>query len=337
MKIYGIQYLRAMAALMVAYFHLVVQVPAYTATLYAPVLVQFSRGVDLFFVISGFVMVLTSSHLSPARFMSKRIGRVVPLYWLLTGLLVALALIAPHMFRSTQLSFAYLVKSLFFVPFANPGQHGNLEPLLVPGWTLNYEMFFYAVFAALLLTKHRLLYCGALFAALVAAGPLLPPDSVLRFYCQPVILEFVAGMAIAQYYRRLRLHWMVSAALVIGGFIALLQPSSTAIAALAAASVVLGTCTLEPRIPRIAPLLALGDASYSIYLTHLFVFGATRVLWKGGPVGFAIFSMVAVVVVSLASYRWVERPIMRMGRQRGRPGSFAFTEIQLRQSPSPQK
>jgi exopolysaccharide production protein ExoZ len=173
------------------------------------------------------------------------------------------------------------------------------------------------VFAVLLFTKtNRLLYCALLFTALIAAGSFVPPDSALRFYCRPVILEFVAGMAIGQYYRLVKLHWAASAGLVVAGFVVLLQPFNMWVTAAAATSVVLGVLTLEPRIPRIRPLALLGDASYSIYLTHLFVFGATRVIWKGGPYGFVVFSMAAVIAVSILSYRWIERPFLRITQPR---------------------
>jgi exopolysaccharide production protein ExoZ len=309
----GIQYLRAIAALMVAYFHLAGQVAAFTPALDAAVVDLFSRGVNLFFVISGFVMMVTSSDLTPGRFMAKRVVRVVPLYWLLTGLVAALALAMPNLFRTTVLSPTYLVKSLLFIPYSNPGQQGDLEPLLAPGWTLNYEMFFYAVFAVLLFGKHRLLRAGIIFGALVLIGIEWAPRSAFRLYCNPIIIEFWLGMVIGQYYRAIRLHPTVSLLLIIGGATALLQPWGNVYAISgSAACIVLGVCKFEPYMPKVRMLSMLGDASYSIYLTHLFVFGVTRTIWKGGPIGFALFSMVAVIGVSFVSYRLIERPFLRI-------------------------
>ena len=106
-------------------------------------------------MISGFIMVLTSSNAAPRDFAVRRIIRIVPLYWTLTGALMLLALWKPEAFRATAASLEYLVKSLLFIPYPNPGQGGQLFPLLVPGWSLNLEMFFYAVFTATLFPPRR--------------------------------------------------------------------------------------------------------------------------------------------------------------------------------------
>jgi exopolysaccharide production protein ExoZ len=54
----------------------------------------------------------------------------------------ALLLVKPDLFRTTELTAVFLIKSLLFIPYANPGHGGDFMPLLVPGWSLNLEMFF---------------------------------------------------------------------------------------------------------------------------------------------------------------------------------------------------
>jgi exopolysaccharide production protein ExoZ len=104
-------------------------------------------GVDIFFVISGFIMVYTtqSHHVGPFSFFVNRVVRIVPIYWLLTLAVFTLAVIAPHLLGATRAAPSELLKSLLFIPFAK--SNGAVQPILFLGWTLNYEMFFYMLFA----------------------------------------------------------------------------------------------------------------------------------------------------------------------------------------------
>lgn len=100
-------------------------------------------GVDIFFVISGFVMTLiVENGQKPATFLLKRVLRILPLYWILTTCLLILAIIKPELLNSTTANFTNYVKSIFFIPYFK--ENGSLSPLLALGWTLNYEVFFYA-------------------------------------------------------------------------------------------------------------------------------------------------------------------------------------------------
>jgi len=317
-KLYGLQYLRAIAATMVVIFHAAGQIPAFTRDLEWP---RLATGVDVFFVISGYIMALTGARLTPQAFVVRRLVRIVPLYWLLTTLLVILALLAPHLFRTTVLSPSAYVLSLLFIPFHNAGQEGAQVPLLVLGWTLNYEMFFYALFAlALWLKPERLaLITGVFLWAVVALGAVMH-----GFYTSPLILEFWLGIVIARTYTRpllnVPLNVVLALAMLVGGFTGLLCTDAIAVHALCAGAIVLGALSWE-RSGKLAflPLgVALGDASYSIYLSHVFMLGLTRSLWLaafhdgGGTVaalGFALFSTLAVLAGALACYRWVEAPI----------------------------
>ncbi len=173
--IHPIQYLRGIAALMVVWHHGVGQLA--TLETYFPFRFGTS-GVDLFFVISGFIMVVTTAgrDVTPTEFIARRFVRVVPLYWVLTLALAATALVAPSLFRSVTLTAVSLIQSLLFIPHFSPSHAGMIWPVLVPGWTLNYEMFFYVVFAASLAFSHRLAILSITLAMLVASGYLLGPS-----------------------------------------------------------------------------------------------------------------------------------------------------------------
>ena len=349
----GVQYLRGVAALMVAYFHLAGQHPTYTA-FFKQHLMGFdtlSSGVDVFFVISGFIILVSSRNLRPGGFLARRLMRIAPLYWILTLVAAAMALLAPSLFRTTVVSPEYLLKSLLFIPYANPGQHGDLVPLIVPGWSLNFEMFFYLLFAALLLwpLRLRLAISGAVFLVLLVGAAWLHSLErwrELAFFGNFKIFEFWMGMIIAQLYlgRRVHLPWWSCVAITVLGFAALvlgvplgLLPAGSWQEALflhivPSAMIVFGAVGAEQSrpMPRLPFLLLLGDASYSLYLTHIFSLGAARAIWSRfgmqavtAPhvLSFAVFSMALVILAAIAVYLWVEKPMLeRLHRLLKRPG-----------------
>jgi exopolysaccharide production protein ExoZ len=275
-----IQYLRGIAAMMVVWQHSVGQ-GATSAFIRVP---EFGiYGVDLFFAISGFIMVVTTwdKPITPIEFIGHRIRRVVPLYWAATLLMVAIAMVAPALSNNLQFDAVSLLKSLFFIPYDSLSFPGTMFPLLTPGWTLDYEMFFYALFAASLFAKRnwRLPLLIATLATLVVSSYVLPLKSVpMQVYTSPRLLEFAAGMILG------RLWVMKKRAPGNGG-----QPL----------------------------LMALGDASYSIYLSHLFTLGALHAVWvRAVPVA-TMTSSIALMVVSLTTcavagwmcYWLVEKPL----------------------------
>jgi len=209
-RIVSIQALRLVAALLAAWPHACLFSHLLARHLGAPVpdlpgAALGKSGVDVFFVISGFVMVHSSQRLygrpgARRLFVLRRIVRVVPMYWLATLALLAWSLRT----HAPPWDGATIASSLAFMPYPSLGNHGAVIPFLVPGWTLNYEMLFYLVFALCLarsgvLTVARV--AGVLLVAvvlgMVAALPL-----PLSAWANPITLEFVAGMAIALAYRR---------------------------------------------------------------------------------------------------------------------------------------
>ena len=331
-----IQYLRGIAAMMVVWFHAAEQLPGVKALI--PNTFG-NSGVDLFFVISGFIMVVTTTGatISPVEFMRRRIIRVVPLYWLLTLAMVGAALMAPGLFRTLIVTPVTLVESLLFVPHYSNSFPAMAWPLLVPGWTLNFEMFFYLVFALSLAlpSRWRMVSLALAFAALVSAGLLFGPfDSApARVYTSLIMLEFVAGAAIGRWWLR---HGaepprVVSVVLVVLGFGLLLardaDPLGTWTQMIGAVMVVFGALNSTFAKWHLSLLRALGDSSYSLYLTHLFALGALRAVWAhvfgesidmGSIAAFMLIGLVACAIVGYATWRWIETPLTRRLQRIGR-------------------
>ena len=157
----SIQALRGLAALFVVFQH-----------------VRFLNfgafGVDIFFCISGFMIMFTTEK-STKYFFRKRLVRILPLYYLMTlGTYLSL-LLFPSMFQQTRHDFSYLVKSLLFIPF-DIGS-GAIQPLVRIGWTINCEMLFYLLFfiAFHISMKYRGLICSAFLAILVGMVQIFAP------------------------------------------------------------------------------------------------------------------------------------------------------------------
>ena len=313
--LYGIQYLRAFAALAVVLFH-AAERSGYAFAIGA-------AGVDVFFVISGFIMwvIVARRPVSPGRFLKERIRRIVPVYWLATFLMVAGALAG--LFPNLVLTAGHVAASLFFVPMRSPSS-GEIWPVLVQGWTLAYEMFFYAVFAACLLlpARLRLAAIAATFLLLVAIGFLVESDNALFVtYTRPIILEFVAGMLIGWLWLAGQIPGRSTSLALIGmalaGFAAigiLKLPFDEWTCGPLACTLVYGTAALDKQghIARFKLPALLGTASYSIYLWHTF---AISVATKAGTAlhlpSFLLFtaSVCAGILAGLCAYFLVERPL----------------------------
>ena len=196
----AVQSLRAFAALLVVAGHCQTEAAVAAAKQglpFAPLSVlPWGAGVDLFFAISGFIMVVASRPLfaaqgAAAAFAGRRLKRIVPLYWLCTTLYVLIQVAVRKPVPGVGASY-------LFWPVDTFGD-GVPRPLFTLGWTLNYEMGFYALFAlALALPRRRAVALVAiLLAAATVAGQVCdPPTGPLWFWTRPIALEFAGGMAI---------------------------------------------------------------------------------------------------------------------------------------------
>lgn len=323
-----IQMLRGIAATMVVFVHIALQVRRLGfASIDAEWMLS---GVDIFFVISGFIMWVSLAR-HPQRtareFMLHRIVRVVPLYWLLTALMVVVMLIAPQLLQSGRFDLAHIIKSFLFIPAPHP-LTGAYWPVLVPGWTLNFEMFFYLLFSiAIVLSKGiertRLAIIAVLIVAAVAVAQFADflPDAI-RHYGEPILLEFLFGIGVGwAYVRRWPIRSALAWVLVTVGFALLFVLHASEkfprilIAGLPAMLVVAGAAFVD-RLS-IPPLKRLGDASYSLYLSHVFTLSALTQAWKShhlarfGEALFLVVAPVTAILVALIFYRFVEQPLTR--------------------------
>ncbi len=321
LRLFGsIQYLRALAAVMVLLYHVGFNVRFLADAPLRPH--WLSAGVDIFFLISGFVMVVATERRSigGVRFLMERLARIVPLYWLVTGLFIAIMAFQGDLLPDP----GEIARSLFFVFDMNPRTH-EPNPILVPGWTLNYEMVFYLLFALLirLTVTRRIAVMAALFLGLCAFRPLVPHDDALLFrMTSPQPLEFVVGMALAHVRHRLAwLHPVFGVAAITAGFVGLAlvdSPFPRVVHFAPCATLIVAGAIVCERLVRadIAILRLLGDSSYSLYLTHPLILEAfpaygTTPGWRAGG---AIATVLACIALSLAFYRWFEVPSLRFFR-----------------------
>ena len=300
-----------------------------------------ASGVDIFFVISGFVMAITAPGLAGRahkgwEFLRRRFIRLIPLYWIFTTIKLLRLELGPPVAGQTAGSLRHVVASYLFIPSLN-----NLNqpfPLVAVGWTLNFEMFFYLLFAlALALDFQPLAFLlPTMVAVALASGFDHASWPIWTVVVSPLVLEFLAGIVLAHFtmQRRLPTRW-VSIWLLVGGFAAILTLplSGGALRLLCwgvpALAIVTGAVGLEDVYGRRLPkwLLEVGNASYAIYLVHLFVVGAVWVvllrLRQSGYLALVEMIVVSLVLSSVVGevvHRLIELPLIRLFRHKRVPG-----------------
>jgi exopolysaccharide production protein ExoZ len=319
--------LRFLAAVLVLLGHVLHEAKLLNADGVA--LVPWAFGVDIFLVISGFIMVhqFGDRFAEPGaarEFLRRRLVRIVPIYWLFTTLMVVAMASMPQFVDRSSLDPIHVAASYLFLPWESPA--GEVTPVLVLGWTLNLEMFFYAAFALALRTRSRragLTALGVVFALLALAHPLVPQGwPALRFWSQPIILEFVAGLLIALLFRRgLRipvwLGWSTGMAAIAVLFV-LHQVGAPRVLAAGVPAAMLSFAFLlarsRPSEGLADRLLRLGgDASYALYLSHPFTLTAVFVVWRmlglGQPWLYVIVGAASATVAAVLVHLLVERPL----------------------------
>jgi exopolysaccharide production protein ExoZ len=313
-------------------------------------LVPWGVGVDLFFVISGFIIFYSGKKYegtphAKRTFIAHRIARLVPLYWLCTAMFLALVLFKKSLgfaLADDFPSILAIISSLLFFPFSvRPMSNGLAFPVYDLGWTLNYEMYFYVIFALLLGHSYIVSAIRILsgLCCIIVFGVLFEPDLLpFSFWCQPIILEFGIGIVIAVAFRRgvsfslpVRLGLIILGALLIlilpfgapaeiggtnlndfGRFCTLGVP-----AALIIAGAALGP-DVKPSLWLSIPI-EIGNASYSLYLVHPFVIFFLSMLFRRIGLlnvvplpAFVVLVIVFASIVAVLSYRLFERPSARL-------------------------
>jgi exopolysaccharide production protein ExoZ len=333
-SIVSIQVLRALAALAVLIYHIPIELSSRLGLHNVlPTFLVGAAGVDLFFVISGFIMVYASEPLfgrrnAPYLFFLRRLLRIVPLYWACTGLIVAYWMIARVDFNSIDISVGVIIGSFLFLPYPRPD--GGMMPVIMLGWTLNHEMFFYAAFAgAIFLSRRRTVFTiVTLFAAIVTLGQVLNPlPPTITFWSDPIILEFCFGMLIATAYREgVRLPRVAAVGLILAGALGYVASglwsgyvgSRIIEWGMPATAIVAGSVLSNelPSLGRVERSLAfLGDASYSLYLVHPIAFLVLRrvlLTWiepAAAPWLYALVFFVGPIFAAIFVYLLFEKPV----------------------------
>lgn len=326
-RICNIQALRGVAALAIVIYHLYPQLQRMGYS--GPPWTTLSSGVDVFFVISGFIM----GHISRLdadrtwiEFYRDRFFRIVPLYWLITAIIVAVMLGAPHLLQTEKFEPVWVVKSFLFIPAVNPGD-GSVTPVLIPGWTLNYEVFFYLVFGLSLAVPRgstfRIAVVIGLLTLLVCLSP-LARGTVASFYTSDIMLEFAFGAVVAIAYPKLPTTgwgWPIlglGVVLLLAGPLAVGSPTLPRSIGygLPAVLIVLGAL-MAPDLHGLL-LTRLGDASYSLYLTHAVVLSATAQIWRrmeAPAPAFPLLGVGASLAVGFLVHYAMERPLALLGRR----------------------
>jgi hypothetical protein len=343
-KIDLIQALRGIAAMLVVLFHVrnVFNVGQYNIG--ERLFGQGAMGVDLFFIISGFIMVYTSSHREGAKaaikFMLNRVTRILPLYALIT--IVFISFFNSHGFNwwRDKANILTFVKSMLFIPsdfHAAPPFYGYA--LIMVGWTLCYEMLFYLMFAfALIFGKYKWAILYTVFFILLVAVPLAFGNfrtdafaqkeyrfAFLNFATSPMLLEFLIGILIARLYTSdihipVRIgRWLAYASILF--FILMygfeINPGHGPLRyGLRCFFLVFALLMLNKEIELKVPgsMEFLGNISYSVYLLHstiaLFLAALISHLglapFESTPVYFPVY-LALVILISYGSYYFIEQ------------------------------
>ena len=346
MVLYKVQYLRFLAAFFVVFYHVTMSPwlvlgwddgVEKAKVLFGPV------GVDLFFVISGFIIcyIILVGGDDAKGFYMRRLTRIVPLYWGATLVLFFM----PSFLEvyDDKVTFYELFRALFFIATPHPASENTVfYPIYTPGWTINYEVFFYVVASGVLLLSgamRREVLAGltiAILTALVVVGYYVADTTFLGFYTHTIILEFVYGMIAACLYTRGILPKPPLAILMIalGALGIVLYPNLNSVTedtryifwGIPSALILYGAVASETHCEsrHLKWAKTLGDASYAIYMTHLFMIGSLMSVWINfgitfeGP-GFLIYQVVGIagsLLLGIAVFRYVERPILAFFRKR---------------------
>lgn len=352
-KLTSIQSARGIAALLVVLHHVSLRFEQRTdGPNFLGIFDHFGfAGVDLFFVISGLIMMITCHQhfgggVGAASFLWRRATRIYPLYWVFTFAQIA-AMMAFPTGTDRSLSATSVINSLLLLPQAD-------YPILAQGWTLVYEMFFYLVFAFLFFVPGRFTHHFLIgWSLMVVVAYILAPTAgmtdtndlvTLSVHASPMTLEFIAGCWVGWLYTR-KVDRFAKSSLAIGTMAFLtgwmLVDSYTNLSAefgltrvivFGGASVLVlyglvaneqvGVSTRPKRLITNRILVAMGDASYSLYLSHLLVINVFLVIWSrlgvSQPLVQAIYvaaMVVTCVSFSLATYRFIERPLLNSLRR----------------------
>jgi peptidoglycan/LPS O-acetylase OafA/YrhL len=307
-------------------------------------------GVTAFFAISGMVMITVHGEdfgrPGAARyFLQKRLTRIVPLYWLATALYVTNLYLAHH---GPILS--DIVQSLLFIPHQGDGREFGW-PVYGLGWTLQFEMIFYLVFAACLSLPKKigLSLVVATFPVLTALhyGGFFERFPIMIYVSRPITLLFVVGVLIgvirAKYFKSVSFLsfnqsmlfclGFMGLSIILADFLRATRPDYAMFAVCVGGALAVAGCAMSKLGEKmsIAERIAIwvGEGSYAIYLSHTFLLGPlaklTGKFYHNCPVQiFVIMGVILAIPLGLLTFRLVEKPILRyLGRFTKKPAAIA--------------
>jgi exopolysaccharide production protein ExoZ len=335
----SVQYLRGIAALLVLVAHIPNDLP-----LALNRVIRGGVGVDLFFIISGFVMAVTIQKESQGpraavRFATRRFIRIFPLYAIAT-LCTAFVF---YFLNSTHLDWRHIFLSITTIPLET-SDGAYRDPVLFPGWSLSFESFFYVCLIGLLwLRKADVLPLALAFFALFIIGQISYPTTVFSsFVTAPIILEFVMGLVAFRVWNKWAMHLKArrKSLFILGSLLFLfalkgydgdpfgVMPRMEVtffgsrpvwrFLAWGVPSLIffLGFISYEDRFVA-KPLRFLGeigDASYSLYLFHVPVIALLTPILGIQHYPMTFIYLLIPLLVSLVTYRWIEKPTMALGK-----------------------
>lgn len=320
-KLLTLQAARGVAANLVVFSHLFVVEGKYTHGGVVPAFAADGMaGVDVFFVLSGFIMVAVAGrNIGPFQFLWRRAARIYPTYWLITLLVLAVTMVSPEIVNSSIKEPISIWRSFVLFP-------GHTLPLLAVGWTLIYEMYFYLVFSVFIAARIRVLYGLGAWALAIFTVRLAMPNEVgaspvLSVVTNPMTIEFMLGAVIGLLWLNRRMPGAATVGLTgvatftfclvyVGPVLSLTTsphleelrvllfgiPSALAIYSLAAFE----KRAKAGRTPTF--LVNLGDWSYGTYLVHILVISTIgRMLALLVPTGGVAPSLVLIPVALVAA------------------------------------
>lgn len=308
----NIQILRAFAAINVIYYHIILTSSSYNQPVNFFLFLKDwgANGVDIFFVISGFVIFYSQSlkKKNAFEFIKARIIRIVPIYWLLTLSIIFLIFLFPNIFRTLELNPIHIFSSLFFFNAAIT----EIYPVLSVGWTIEYEIFFYFIyFIAIFFNSKKL--------------PLIFPTITLSILVligliKPIVIEFILGILSAKLYISGKFKKFTNFFLLIALFFFIItiffkfELNRIFIYGLPAFFLILSIVNLKQANNKL--LIYLGNASYSIYLSQAFsVPGfykiSSQLLYSFNGDFLSIMSLILSVIFGCIVYNFLERPLTK--------------------------
>lgn len=345
-RVQNIQALRGVAVLSVVLFHLMTIEKKYGGT--KTILQDFFSfgmfGVDLFFVISGFVMIAVTrgkfqNTKQAIRFLYHRASRIYPIYWVYSILVLGLFFVKPSLVNSSQGNQVDILASFLLLP-------SEILPLVMVGWTLIHEMYFYLIFfIVLLITPEKrivnvLLLWGVLILVFNTSLELNNPFANLIFH--PLTIEFISGNFLAiLFYRTSNKSLKTGSLLAMAfiGFIAAIYGHNLyqhftghidpqgwwRILIFGMPALLMVFCFINAERNGLvihSALTKIGDASYSIYLSHVLTLSAAGRIWSvySSDSIYDNYMMIPamfilVIIVGMVSYRYVEKPLLTYSRR----------------------